>query len=607
MRRDKRAAGCRHEHCQHRHKHHTIPFPHCMYVLCSIFSFLLPLPNSLTSIATSIASSIASSQCSSMSQRWVDTEASFLIEPLLENSRTSCGVEVVEYAGRLPRSAVGGSRSMNQFGALTWVTEEPTDDAKRPSCNVDAHISNLERRESNVSERSVEEAHISRMKYYRTLCDSNILKVEVPPMHARNSWPPEHYLATTPLPLATNQGGQLVWGEYVMVQHGDGGAGDAVNQAPTNWFARICGRRRRVCVCMGSSWRMGLARIFTMVNVMLGSSLLVLPWAFAGSGLIPGTFLIFIVATFSHYTSSLIVKNSEGFDDFSDICLHYLGEIAWHISLLSSLVVLIAALLAYHTLMSDFLHSLILELYPVATPAPPALSSDIPNILLGLLQERIWTPLPLALILFPFTNVRDISQLARFTSYGIVAVFMSISFIVIVSLGLALDSIGQFGGLTFFWFAPPLPALAPQPSRPSTLPSRRLLSSRPLTTTELSTSSTDTTGKNDFFESSHTYEHSAPPHHAYPQKIHKNTWSRDSWSNHTKDAPSAVPYSGPVRVGLIGRKMGPLSSILPVSFFVHNLVIPMMRGPEVTSPPSLLLHVCIYACIYAYSNMPLSL
>jgi hypothetical protein len=558
-----------------------------------------------------------------MSQRWVDTEASFLIEPLLENSQISCGVEVVEYAGRFPH--VGGSRrSMNQFGALTWVTEEPTDEAKRPP---DAHASNLERRESNVSERSAEEAHISRMKYYRTLCDSNILKVDVPPMHARNSWPPEHYLATTPLPLATNQGGQLVWGEYVMVQHGDGGAGDAVNQAPTNWFARICGRRRRVCLCMGSSWRMGLARIFTMVNVMLGSSLLVLPWAFAGSGLIPGTFLIFIVATFSHYTSSLIVKNSEGFDDFSDICLHYLGASAWHISLLSSLVVLIAALLAYHTLMSDFLHSLILELYPVATPAPPALSSDISNILLGLLQERMWTPLPLALILFPFTNVRDISQLARFTSYGIVAVFMSISFIVIVSLGLALDSIGQFGGLTFLLFAPPLPALsttasalAPQASRPSTLPSRRLLTSRPLTTAEFSTSSTDTTGKNDFLESSHTYEHSEPPLHAYPQKIQKNTWSRDSWSNHTKDAPSAVPYSGPVRVGLIGRKMGPLSSILPVSFFVHNLVIPMMRGPEVLSPPSLLLYVCIYevrsppclllyvyACIYAYSNVSPSL
>ena len=91
---------------------------------------------------------------------------------------------------------------------------------------------------------------------------------------------------------------------------------------------------------------------------------------------------------------------------------HSVGATAWHISLISSLVVLITALLAYHTLMSDFLHSLILELYPVATPAPPALSSDIPNILLGLLQEQMWTPLPLALILFPFTNVRDISQLA---------------------------------------------------------------------------------------------------------------------------------------------------------------------------------------------------
>jgi len=35
-------------------------------------------------------------------------------------------------------------------------------------------------------------------------------------------------------------------------------------------------------VCLGSSWRLGLARVFTIVNVMLGSSLLVFPWAFAG-------------------------------------------------------------------------------------------------------------------------------------------------------------------------------------------------------------------------------------------------------------------------------------------------------------------------------------
>ncbi len=53
--------------------------------------------------------------------------------------------------------------------------------------------------------------HHSRLKYYRTLCDSNLLdtRIVVPPPHII---PPQHYLATTPLPLALNHGEQLVWG-----------------------------------------------------------------------------------------------------------------------------------------------------------------------------------------------------------------------------------------------------------------------------------------------------------------------------------------------------------------------------------------------------------
>lgn len=123
------------------------------------------------------------------------------------------------------------------------------------------------------------EGHHSRLKYYRTLCsklrDTRLdmrldMHLAVPPPHIT---PPQHYNATTPLPLVLNHDEQLVW----RGQHDDQG-----ERGTEGWCARMCGRRRPVCICLGSEWRGGLARVFTIVNVMLGSSLLVIPWAFSG-------------------------------------------------------------------------------------------------------------------------------------------------------------------------------------------------------------------------------------------------------------------------------------------------------------------------------------
>ena len=44
----------------------------------------------------------------------------------------------------------------------------------------------------------------------------------------------------------------------------------------------------------GTRWwhELGLARVFSIINVMLGSSMLVVPWAFAQSGLLPGSIMV---------------------------------------------------------------------------------------------------------------------------------------------------------------------------------------------------------------------------------------------------------------------------------------------------------------------------
>ena len=102
--------------------------------------------------------------------------------------------------------------------------------------------------------------HHSRLKYYRTLCDCNILdtRIAVPPPHII---PPQHYLATTPLPLALNHGEQLVWG-------GEDGQGrqSVCARAVCAWVClsgyictqnRVCVRRERERARGGGGWGVG--------------------------------------------------------------------------------------------------------------------------------------------------------------------------------------------------------------------------------------------------------------------------------------------------------------------------------------------------------------
>ena len=56
----------------------------------------------------------------------------------------------------------------------------------------------------------------------------------------------------------------------------------------------------------------------------------------------------------------------------------------------------------------------------------------------------------------------------------------------------------------------------------------------------------------------------------------------EGWEQEAKAGGEDGVYSGPVEVPLLGRDSGPLSAILPVSYFVHNLVITLMQGPEPT-------------------------
>jgi len=316
--------------------------------------------------------------------------------------------------------------------------------------------------------------HASRLKFYRKLQHLSLL----PFLSHPHPVPPHHHLAVTPLHDILNNGEPYVWvserdlGEESLLESNDPAAHEE--------------KRKKMK-------QIGIARVFTIVNVMLGSSLLVLPWAYSRSGLLPGAMLVCGIGAFSRYTSSLILRWSEGHDDFSEMCKSYLGKPAWHICLLSSLILLIGALLAYHTIMSDFLNSLSQAVMGGSDKS----GSLFWAVARALFLDRRLAPIPIGVLVFPFANIRDVSTLARITSYGIVAVVFTVCYIVITSWGSFLAAVEAGHGNISFTFE----------------------------------------------------EGSGNP-----------------------DNTLLIP--------LAGRNWGDLAGILPVSFFVHNLIIPIMRGED---------------------------
>ena len=88
---------------------------------------------------------------------------------------------------------------------------------------------------------------------------------------------------------------------------------------------------------------------------MMGSSLLALPWGFYQSGLAMGFTTVLVIGLLSFYSCYLIVKNSKGYDDLMDVASIYLGRFGVAVCFLSSVLVLVGAIVAFDILMSDSL------------------------------------------------------------------------------------------------------------------------------------------------------------------------------------------------------------------------------------------------------------
>lgn len=107
--------------------------------------------------------------------------------------------------------------------------------------------------------------------------------------------------------------------------------------------------------------------IFTIWNTIMGTSILVMPWAIQQAGFALGIFLIIFVAFIAWYCGYLVLKATEDLKiiqnlrssadlEFTDVCQYHLGRPGYILAISFSMLALFGAIIVYYVLMCNFLY-----------------------------------------------------------------------------------------------------------------------------------------------------------------------------------------------------------------------------------------------------------
>eukprot|EP00051_Salpingoeca_urceolata_P009728 m.118164 g.118164 ORF g.118164 m.118164 type:complete len:508 (+) comp16420_c0_seq5:184-1707(+) len=165
-----------------------------------------------------------------------------------------------------------------------------------------------------------------------------------------------------------------------------------------------------------------LVTILSVWNTMLGTSLLVLPWAISQAGIVAGVVGLLLIAAISLYTCEIILDcgnngKLKGVDvEYPDLVKEYLGPKTAAFSTAISVLILLGASCVFWVLMSQFLY------HGVTHIVNPHLDSEgpMPH------WHRYWSektvPIMLVLVVFPLLNLRDAKVFTKFNSFGVIAI-----------------------------------------------------------------------------------------------------------------------------------------------------------------------------------------
>jgi hypothetical protein len=171
--------------------------------------------------------------------------------------------------------------------------------------------------------------------------------------------------------------------------------------------------------------------IMSIVNTMMGTTIVALPFGLAESGIGTGLGITALLGAISCYTCLIIVESGAGAEDFSTCVRQFLGRrmqlVAWAISV----AIIVGAAIVYHILMQETLYALVATLLQSAAGV-----TDVD----GTGWRREWAAL-VPWFLYPISNLPDLSTLVKMNSVG----FLFLAYVVLFIISHGVHAISQGG------------------------------------------------------------------------------------------------------------------------------------------------------------------
>jgi sodium-coupled neutral amino acid transporter 9 len=152
-----------------------------------------------------------------------------------------------------------------------------------------------------------------------------------------------------------------------------------------------------------------------MVNTMIGTTIVALPYLFARSGIATGLVILGGIGAVSCFTCLLVVTHGKMFDEFSQFVEYWMGGTWRIVSWLMSNLVILGACIIYHILMQESLFQVVQSLLQAAGVSASGWSRPIAAIV--------------PLIVLPLANLKKMDLLVKLSSGGFVFVTYTIVFI----------------------------------------------------------------------------------------------------------------------------------------------------------------------------------
>jgi sodium-coupled neutral amino acid transporter 9 len=166
----------------------------------------------------------------------------------------------------------------------------------------------------------------------------------------------------------------------------------------------------------GTTQQTRLSTIGSIVNTMMGTTIVALPYGLAESGLGAGLLIIAILGAVSCFTCLVVVESTPRVIEFSKTVRRFLGVhtqlLAWGISV----AIILGAAIIYHILMQETLFALVTTI----------MSSFGANSALSVWRREYAALVPF-LLLYPVSCLKDLSLLIRFNSFG----FLFLTYVIV--------------------------------------------------------------------------------------------------------------------------------------------------------------------------------